>query len=128
MVGINETDKDMLRFFWFKDPGDLKSEIEHSRFTRLLFGLRPSPAIFTIDDSTPFRRATIRRVQDGIDRAVKEFPCMWMISLPAKQMTIRCWICTRSPNQLCSEADSICENGTLNRPLYERQSTDQLRE
>ena len=45
MVGISETDKDMLRFLWFKDPGDLNSEIEHLRFTRLVFGLRPSPAI-----------------------------------------------------------------------------------
>ena len=45
MVGINENDKDMLRFLWFKDPGDLKSEIEHLRFTRLVFRLRPSPAI-----------------------------------------------------------------------------------
>ena len=45
MVGISETDKDMLRFLWLKDPGDLNSEIEHLRFTRLVFGLRPSPAI-----------------------------------------------------------------------------------
>ena len=45
MVGISETDKDMLRFLWFKDPGDLNSEIEHLRFTRLVFGPRPLPAI-----------------------------------------------------------------------------------
>ena len=45
MVGISEADKDMLRFLWFKDPGDLNSEIEHLRFTRLVFGLRLSPAI-----------------------------------------------------------------------------------
>ena len=39
MVGISETDKDMLRFLWLKDPGDLNSEIEHLRFTKLVFGL-----------------------------------------------------------------------------------------
>ena len=45
MVGINEADKDMLRFLWFNDPGDINSDIIHLRFTRLVFGLRPSPAI-----------------------------------------------------------------------------------
>lgn len=45
MVGISETDRDMLRFLWLKDPKDLNSEIAHFRFTRLVFGLRPSPAI-----------------------------------------------------------------------------------
>ena len=45
MVGINEADKDMLRFLWFKDPGKLNSEFVHLRFTRLVFGLRPSPAM-----------------------------------------------------------------------------------
>ena len=40
---------------------------------------------------------------------------MWMISLPEKRTTTRCWNCTPSPNQLCSEVDSICENGTINR-------------
>ena len=45
MVGINETDRDMMRFLWLKDPDDLNSEIVHLRFTCLVFGLRPSPAI-----------------------------------------------------------------------------------
>ena len=45
MVGINEADRDMLRFLWFKEPGELNSEIIHLRFTRLVFGFRPSPAI-----------------------------------------------------------------------------------
>ena len=37
----------MLRFLWFKDPDDLNSEIVHLKFTRLVFGLRPSPGIST---------------------------------------------------------------------------------
>ena len=47
MVGINEADRDMLRFLWLKEPGELNSEIVHLRFTRLVFGLRPSPAILS---------------------------------------------------------------------------------
>jgi len=47
MVGINEADRHMLRFLWFKNPDELNSEIEHLRFTRLIFGLRPSAAILT---------------------------------------------------------------------------------
>lgn len=35
----------MLRFLWLKNPGDLSSEILELRFCRLVFGLRPSPAI-----------------------------------------------------------------------------------
>jgi hypothetical protein len=45
MIGINKSDRDMLRFVWFSDPSNLDSEIQHFRFTRLVFGLRPSPAI-----------------------------------------------------------------------------------
>ena len=51
MVGIDEVDRDMLRFLWFKDVYNPKSEIVEYRFCRLVFGLRPSPAILgsTID-------------------------------------------------------------------------------
>ena len=45
MIGINEEDRDMLRFLWLKDAKDLHSEILKLRFRRLVFGLRPSPAI-----------------------------------------------------------------------------------
>lgn len=45
MIGVQEADRDMLRFLWFEDPPNLNSEISHFRFTRLVFGLRPSPAI-----------------------------------------------------------------------------------
>ena len=45
MVEINKTDRDMLRFLWLEDPDDLNFEIVHLRFTCLVFGLRPSPAI-----------------------------------------------------------------------------------
>ncbi len=51
MMGIDEVDRDMLRFLWFKDVHDPKSEIVEYRFCKLVFGLRPSLAILgsTID-------------------------------------------------------------------------------
>ena len=45
MIEIEESDRDMLRFLWFSDPFDVKGEIQHLRFTRLVFGLKLSPAI-----------------------------------------------------------------------------------
>lgn len=45
MIRIEECDRDMLRFLWFSDPFNVNSEIVHLRFTRLVFGFRPSPAI-----------------------------------------------------------------------------------
>ena len=45
MIAIHEKDKGIVRFLWLRDPDDLNSETVHLRFTRLVFGLRPSPAI-----------------------------------------------------------------------------------
>ena len=45
MIGITETDRDMLRLLWLKDPHELNSALVQLRFTRLAFGLRPSPSI-----------------------------------------------------------------------------------
>ena len=45
MVRISEQDRDSVRFLWLVDPLKPDSEIIHHRFTRLVFGLRPSPAI-----------------------------------------------------------------------------------
>jgi len=45
MVSISEKDRDMLRFLWMKDPLKVDSEIIQFQFARLIFGLRPSPAI-----------------------------------------------------------------------------------
>ena len=45
MISINKNDRNMLRFLWFEEPPNPNSEIIHLRFTRLVFGLRPSPAI-----------------------------------------------------------------------------------
>ena len=46
MIGINHRDRNLLRFLWLKEPGNVNSEVCHFRFTRLVFGLRPSPAVF----------------------------------------------------------------------------------
>ena len=45
MIGISETDRIMLRFLWLEEPSNLNSKLIHLRFTRLVFGLCPSPAI-----------------------------------------------------------------------------------
>ena len=38
MVGIEENDRDMLRFLWLSNPHDVNSELLHLQFTRLVFG------------------------------------------------------------------------------------------
>jgi hypothetical protein len=45
MVGISNKDRDMLRFLWFKNIEHHDPELVQLRFCRLVFGLRPSPAI-----------------------------------------------------------------------------------
>ena len=45
MIEIQEKDRDILRFLWYRDLFKRNSEVVHLRFTRLVFGLRPSPAI-----------------------------------------------------------------------------------
>ena len=45
MIGIDKEDRDMLRFLWLKDAKDPHSDVLKLRFCRLVFGLRPSPAI-----------------------------------------------------------------------------------
>ena len=45
MIGILPEDRDMLRFLWVEDPTNVESDVLQSRFTRLVFGLRSSPAI-----------------------------------------------------------------------------------
>ena len=45
MVSIDETDLDMLRFLWLKSIDEPNPEVGELRFCRLVFGLRPSPAI-----------------------------------------------------------------------------------
>ena len=45
MIRIVEDDRDSLRFLWFHDPFDRNSNPVHFCFTRLVFGLRPAPAI-----------------------------------------------------------------------------------
>ena len=44
MVGVNELDRDFLHFLWFKCPNET-SKMMYLSFTRLVFGLRPSPTV-----------------------------------------------------------------------------------
>ena len=43
MVGVEETDRDVLHFLWVKDPFASEPEVEVKRFTRLVFGVSSSP-------------------------------------------------------------------------------------
>ena len=45
MIGIQDDQRDFLRFLWFDNPKSEDPKIVHLKFTRLVFGLRPSPAI-----------------------------------------------------------------------------------
>ena len=44
MVGVNELDRDVLHFLWFKFLNE-KSEMMYLSFIRLVFGHRPSPVV-----------------------------------------------------------------------------------
>ena len=46
MTGVDPPDREFLHFLWVKDPYKMPYEVMHLRFTRLVFGLRPSPAIW----------------------------------------------------------------------------------
>ena len=45
MIGINHRDRNLLRFLWLREPGNINSEVCHFQFNRLVFGLRPFPAV-----------------------------------------------------------------------------------
>lgn len=45
MVGIQEDHRDFPRFLWLRNPDCVKPEIVQYRFTQLVFGFHPSPAI-----------------------------------------------------------------------------------
>ena len=48
MISIDPSNRNMLRFLSLKDPKELCTEILEMRFCRLVFGLRPSPAILGV--------------------------------------------------------------------------------
>ncbi|XP_068734616.1 uncharacterized protein [Montipora capricornis] len=94
MIGINETDRDMVRFLWFKDPSNPNSEIVQLRFTRLVFGLRPSPAILT---------STIRHHRDA--HVSEEFKPDF-IELLKNSLYVDDLVTATSESRLCSKVDS----------------------
>ena len=44
-IGIQTADRDFLRFLWYDDPFAANPSVIQLRYTRLPFGLKPSPAI-----------------------------------------------------------------------------------
>ena len=57
IIGIQENQRNMLRFLWLKDRYVLDSEVIQLRFCRLVFGLRPLPSILgaTLTHGCPLR-------------------------------------------------------------------------
>ena len=55
MVGIDHVDRDMLRFLWVKNIQEPIPEIIEFRFTRLVFGLRPSLVVSIYVSGLPIR-------------------------------------------------------------------------
>ena len=106
MVGINETDRDMLRFLWFKDPDDLNSEIVHLKFTGLVFGLRPSPGIST---ST---------IQHHLDSQVTEEFKPHFIELLKKSLYVHDLVTGKGREakvlELCWKSESLMQQGGFN--------------
>ena len=61
MVGIRKDHQDFLRFLWFDDPSAERPNIIHLKFTRLVFGVRPSPVIL---DATILHHLELQRKSD----------------------------------------------------------------
>ena len=72
MIGIEEIDRDMMRFLWFENVHDPNPKVAEFRFTRLMFGLRSSPAILgaTINHHLEFYKEThpetVKTIKDSL--------------------------------------------------------------
>ena len=72
MIGIEEIDRDMMRFLWFENAHDPNPKVAEFRFTRLMFGLRSSPAILgaTINHHLEFYKETqpetVKAIRDSL--------------------------------------------------------------
>ena len=91
---------------WLKDPDDLNSEIVHLRFTRLVFGLRPSPAILA---------STIRH---HLDSQVSEEFKPHFIELLKKSLYVDDLVTGEGDEakalELCSKSKSLMQRGGFN--------------
>ena len=78
-IVIDEGDRDFLRFLWFDNITDIKPRIIQYRFTRLVFGLTPSPAILNSVIQTHLTRFLLsepilsRQLAEGL--YVDDFTC-----------------------------------------------------
>ena len=106
MIGITETDGDMVRFLWFEDPNNLNSEIVQLRFMRFVFGLRPSPAILA---------STIRH---HLDAHVSEEFKLDFIELLKNSLYVDDLVTGKDSQadalELCKKSKSIMQQGGFN--------------
>ena len=72
IIGIEEIDCDMMRFLLFENAHDPNPKVAEFRFTRLMFGLRSSPAILgaTINHHLEFYKEThsetVKAIKDSL--------------------------------------------------------------
>ena len=72
MIDIEKADRDMMQFLWFENVHDPNPKVVEFRVTRLMFGLRSSPAILgaTINHHLDFYKEThpetVKTIKDSL--------------------------------------------------------------
>ena len=110
MVSVVKEDRDMLRFLWLKDPSKEDSEIVTYRFARLVFGLRPSPAVLGAVISLHIEkyRSEYPQIVDLIDQS------LYVDDLVSGGATIQEALdMYKLPSISCYREDLISESGIL---------------
>jgi len=93
MISIKAIDRDMLSLLWLKEPFIEDSDIIELLFTRLVFGLKPSPAI---QGSVPANH--IQKFQAIYPRTVDVMEQSMLIARDL--MLLRCLKCIEMPRPL----------------------------
>jgi len=103
MVGVCESDRDMLHFLWLKDPHHANSEVLTLRFTRLVFGLRPPPAI--LGEVIGHHVSKYHKCQPELCHCIEQSLLLVMTILIMHSN------CTEKLNRLCQMVALTCASG-----------------
>ena len=108
MVGIQEQDRDMLRFLWFDEPFASRPAIVEYRFIRLVFGLRPSPSILGATISHHLKR--YKQSEPEMAKLLEE--SLYVDDLITGEDNVnRAFSVYDKSKQIMSEGDSISGSG-----------------
>ena len=112
MVGIQEQDRDMLRFLWFDEPFASRPAIVEYRFNRLVFGLRPSPSILGATISHHLKK--YKQSEPEMAKLLEE--SLYVDDLITGEDNVnRAFSVYEKSKQIMSEGDSISGSGILTR-------------